>query len=134
MTDTLGAMIVVAGVLHTADHYVLISTRPAGKASAGLWEFAGGKVEQGESHQQALIREFEEELGLDIRPYTAQLFHSVHQAQLSLYFYLLDVPYRLNAEALEGQQLNWVKIKDLSQYAFPASNAGLIDKLQEKFC
>ncbi len=55
---------VAVGVLLRADGAFLLTSRPVGKAYAGYWEFPGGKVEPGESIQQALCRELQEELGI----------------------------------------------------------------------
>lgn len=57
---------VVAGALITPDFKVLLSQRPAGKNLAGMWEYPGGKIEQGETPEQALCRELNEELTLDV--------------------------------------------------------------------
>jgi 8-oxo-dGTP diphosphatase len=57
---------VAVGVLIRPDGDFLLTSRPAGKVYAGYWEFPGGKVEAGESIEQALARELHEELGLDI--------------------------------------------------------------------
>ncbi|MET0361968.1 MAG: (deoxy)nucleoside triphosphate pyrophosphohydrolase [Sphingobium sp.] len=57
-------LIVVAAALLDADGRVLLQQRPPGKPMAGLWEFPGGKVEPGETPEDALIRELEEELGI----------------------------------------------------------------------
>ena len=59
---------VVAGALVTPDYRVLLSRRPAGKNLAGFWEYPGGKIESGETPEQALCRELAEELRLDINP------------------------------------------------------------------
>ena len=56
--------LIVAAALIDSDGRVLIGQRPAGKARAGLWEFPGGKLEPGETPEQGLIRELEEELGI----------------------------------------------------------------------
>ena len=58
-------ILVVAVVLIDRDGRVLLSQRPSGKSMAGLWEFPGGKVENGEVPEEALIRELKEELGID---------------------------------------------------------------------
>ena len=58
-------ILVVAVVLIDRDGRVLLSKRPSGKSMAGLWEFPGGKVENGEVPEEALIRELKEELGID---------------------------------------------------------------------
>src|SRR6187401_1392189 len=57
--------LVVACALVDTDKRVLIAQRPEGKAMAGLWEFPGGKVEAGETPEAALVRELDEELGID---------------------------------------------------------------------
>jgi len=57
---------VAVGILLRADGALLLSTRPEGKAYAGYWEFPGGKIEAGETVEQALRRELVEELGIEI--------------------------------------------------------------------
>ncbi len=64
--ETKPVVLVAACALVDADGRVLISQRPEGKALAGYWEFPGGKLEQGETPEQSLIRELKEELGIDI--------------------------------------------------------------------
>ena len=56
---------VVAAALIDADGRVLVQQRPAGKPMAGLWEFPGGKLEEGETPEAALMRELREELGIE---------------------------------------------------------------------
>jgi len=59
-------MVLVSAVaLVDGDGRVLLAQRPQGKAMAGLWEFPGGKVEQGETPEAALVRELQEELGIE---------------------------------------------------------------------
>src|SRR5258705_2047797 len=60
-------ILVVAVALIDADGRVLIAQRPEGKSMAGLWEFPGGKIEAGESPEDALIRELREELGIAVK-------------------------------------------------------------------
>ncbi len=59
-------VLVAAAALIDADGRVLIAKRPEGKSMAGLWEFPGGKVDAGELPETALVRELDEELGIDI--------------------------------------------------------------------
>lgn len=63
-----GPLIVVAAALTRGDGAVLVQRRPPGKAMAGLWEFPGGKLEQGEAPVAALVRELAEELGIAVAP------------------------------------------------------------------
>ena len=58
-------VLVSAAILVDADGRILIAQRPEGKPMAGYWEFAGGKVEAGETPEAALVRELEEELGIE---------------------------------------------------------------------
>src|SRR5690606_37602687 len=62
----LKVMFVVAAALVDPDNHVLIARRPAGKPMAGLWEFPGGKVNEGETPEAALVRELREELGIEV--------------------------------------------------------------------
>lgn len=87
--DTRPLVQVVAGILLDQNGRYLLSSRPEGKPYAGYWEFAGGKVEAGESDFQALQREFEEELGIHILAATPWLtkVHSYEHAHVRLHFY-----------------------------------------------
>ena len=86
--DTRPLIRVVAGILLNQDGDYLLSSRPEGKPYAGYWEFAGGKVEAGETDFQALQREFEEELGIRILAATPWLtkIHSYEHARVCLKF------------------------------------------------
>lgn len=80
---------VVAGVLYNEHGDFLLSSRPVGKPYAGYWEFAGGKIEAGETKLKALQREFDEELGIQIHSATPWLNfkHNYEHAQVHLYFF-----------------------------------------------
>jgi 8-oxo-dGTP diphosphatase len=72
-------VLVAACALVDADGRVLLTERPAGKTMAGLWEFPGGKIEQGERPEETLIRELKEELGIVVRePCLAPLTFASH--------------------------------------------------------
>ena len=68
MAATHPLVLVAAVALLDPDGRVLIAQRPPGKAMAGLWEFPGGKIEDGESPEEALVRELREELGIAVKP------------------------------------------------------------------
>jgi len=77
--DTKPILLVAACALVDADGRVLLAQRPEGKTLAGLWEFPGGKVEAGETPEETLIRELEEELGITTRaPCLAPLTFASH--------------------------------------------------------
>ena len=82
---------VAAGIVENDAGEFLLSSRPEGKPYAGYWEFAGGKIEAGETPLQALKREFAEELGIEIlhaRPWLAKT-HRYEHALVHLYFFLI---------------------------------------------
>lgn len=99
---------VAVGVLVRSDGALLLSTRPAGKAYAGYWEFPGGKIEAGESVEQALRRELIEELGVTIGP--AQPWkvteHDYPHALVRLHWCKV-YDWSGEFEMREGQQMAW---------------------------
>jgi 8-oxo-dGTP diphosphatase len=101
---------VVAAVLFDSEGRVLITERPAGRHMAGRWEFPGGKVVAGESESQALGRELEEELGIEViasRP-LMRLEHRYPDRHVELSMWLVE-RYRGDPRSLEGQRLKWVE-------------------------
>ncbi len=99
---------VAVGVLIQADGQFLLTTRPPGKAYAGHWEFPGGKVETGETVEQALVRELHEELGIHatcIRPWREQVVDYPH-ALVRLHFCHVTA-WTGELVMREGQQFAW---------------------------
>lgn len=118
---------VAVGVIQAADGRVLIALRPNTVHQGGLWEFPGGKLEQGESVEQALSRELNEELGIHVLAVTPLIKIKHQYPDLAV---LLDV-YRVTefsgeAFAREGQAIKWVEPTQLLDYPFPAANLGII--------
>lgn len=118
---------VAAAVIRGDDGRVLIAKRSAQQHQGGLWEFPGGKVEAGETVQQALSRELFEELGITVlktRP-LIQIAHDYSDKHV-----LLDVweVTRFVGQAIgrEGQPLAWVAAKQLNEYAFPEANKPIV--------
>ena len=99
---------VAVGILLKANGDVLLACRPEGKPFAGYWEFPGGKVEQGESVFDALKREFEEEVGVQILSADAWcgVEHVYPHAHVRLHFFISRA-WKGEPEAQEGQQLAW---------------------------
>jgi 8-oxo-dGTP diphosphatase len=121
-------VLVAACVLLDGDGRLLIAKRPAGRSLAGLWEFPGGKVEDGETPEGALVRELAEELGIDIAiadlaPLTFAS-HSYPKFHLLMPLYLCR-RWRGMASAQEGQELQWVRPQELGSYAMPPADEPL---------
>ena len=114
---------VAVAVIQSKDGRMLISKRPTASHQGGLWEFPGGKVEQGESTLAALKRELLEETGLVVLTAEPLLTVSHDYADKAV---LLDVwrvtSFAGNAAGFEGQEVRWVELGDLSAYEFPAAN------------
>ena len=127
-------VLVSAVALIDVDGRVLLAPRPEGKSMAGLWEFPGGKVEQGETPEAALIRELQEELGIDTwQSCLAPLTFASHSYDD---FHLLMPVFACRKwggtpTPREGQTLKWVHGKDLKSYPMPAADIPLIPILRD---
>ncbi len=124
--------LVVACALIDADNRVLIAQRPEGKQLAGLWEFPGGKLEPGERPEPALIRELNEELGIEVKEAClAPLTFASHGYET---FHLLMPLYICRrwegtVASKEGQALAWVRANKLRDYPMPPADIPLIPPL-----
>jgi 8-oxo-dGTP diphosphatase len=122
-------LLVAACALVDADGRVLITQRPEGKAMAGLWEFPGGKVEAGETPEQALVRELQEEIGVETKvaclaPLTFAS-HAYDDFHLLMPLYVCRRYWGIPV-AKEVQALKWVRPNRLRDYPMPAADAPLI--------
>jgi len=132
--ENLPIVFVAAIALIDRDGRVLIAQRPEGKSMAGLWEFPGGKIEDGELPEEALIREMEEELGIDtaagcLSPF-AFASHSYDTFHLLMPLYLCR-NWRGMPTAKEGQVLKWVRPKDMARYEMPPADLPLVAMLRD---
>ena len=127
-------LLVAAVALVDADSRVLIAQRPKGKHLEGLWEFPGGKLRDGETPEAALIRELNEELGIDVEhSCLAPLSFASHDYgdfHLLMPLYVCRV-WNGVVRAQEGQQLKWVRPSRLGDWPMPPADAPLVAALRD---
>ncbi|MGC6475824.1 MAG: 8-oxo-dGTP diphosphatase MutT [Parvibaculales bacterium] len=127
-------VLVVACALVNEQGKVLVTQRPAGKSMAGKWEFPGGKIEAGETPENALIRELKEELDIDV---TAACLAPLSFASHSYADFHLLMPvficrkWQGEPRSVEGQNLQWVKPVALFKLDMPPADLPLIGILNE---
>nr|WP_247682427.1 8-oxo-dGTP diphosphatase MutT [Pseudoalteromonas sp. MMG013] len=120
---------VAVGVIKTGSK-IFISKRHESQHQGGLWEFPGGKVEIGETAFTALKRELKEEVNIDVLgSRELQIIeHDYGDKCVRLIVHIVD-KFAGEAKGLEAQLCQWVEITSLNNYAFPAANQAIIDKL-----
>lgn len=123
------ALRVVAAIIENANGEFLIAERPEHKPAAGLWEFPGGKVENGEDDRSALLRELDEELGINLAEEHFTFFSASENKQLTLVFYHIRLKAGISPQGREGQRWRWVKREALRDYPFPTPNFAVVDLL-----
>lgn len=123
-------MHVAVGVIYDTGGKILIAKRPDSAHQGGLWEFPGGKVESGETVQQALTRELREELSINVLASEPLIQIRHHYSDKSV---LLDVhritSFSGSACGNEGQPIQWVDARQLEQFEFPAANRPIISAI-----
>ncbi|MGO1120003.1 8-oxo-dGTP diphosphatase MutT [Rhodovibrionaceae bacterium A322] len=131
---SLPTLLVAAAALIDSDGRVLLAQRPEGKSMAGLWEFPGGKVDPGETPEQALIRELKEELDIDTRDSCLAPLsfasHSYDAFHLLMPLFACRV-WQGEIQPQEGQKLAWVRPVRLGDYPMPPADIPLIPVLRD---
>jgi 8-oxo-dGTP diphosphatase len=127
-------VLVAAVALVDADGRVLIAQRPEGRTMAGLWEFPGGKVDRGETPEQALVRELHEELGIETA--TSCLAPVAFASHGYEKFHLLMPVFACRKwvgipQPRERQTLKWVRPAELVRYPMPPADLPLIGVLRD---
>jgi 8-oxo-dGTP diphosphatase len=124
---------VVAGAVFDAVGRVLIAERPAGKHLAGRWEFPGGKIGAGESHEQALARELHEELGISVGASVpvVSVVHAYPDREVELHLHVVQ-DWDGTARGLDGQRLKWVPLAELGAQDMLEADRPFVDALQRR--
>lgn len=124
---------VVAALIWDKDKF-MICQRPPQKARGLLWEFVGGKVEPGETKQQALVRECQEELA--ITPDVGELFMDVtHEyPDLMVHLTLFHATIREGVpQKLEHNDIRWITVGEIDQYEFCPADETILNKLRKEY-
>lgn len=110
---------------------LLITQRPASGHLGGLWEFPGGKREDGESFDECLRRELKEELGIEVRvgEVIESITHDYPDKTVQLQFFRCGW-LKHEPQALGCAAFRWVTREELSRFEFPAADARLLEKLR----
>ncbi|WP_444886939.1 8-oxo-dGTP diphosphatase MutT [Microbulbifer sp. JMSA008] len=122
---------VAVGVVRRSDGKILIARRPDHLHMGGRWEFPGGKVELGETVQQALTRELLEEVAIEVEQLQPLVEIQHEYAEKTV---LLDTwqvtAFSGEAQGREGQETAWVAVQELNNYQFPDANQAIIETIK----
>ena len=124
---------VAVGLVFDGAGRLLIQQRPEDGMLGGLWEFPGGKAEEGEEMDAACRRELREELGIEVAveaPFYT-LSHAYSHFKITLYAFRCRIE-RGEPTSQEGQPVRWAEVEALDDYAFPRANRKLIEELQHR--
>lgn len=124
---------VVAALIWAQDKF-MVCQRPAHKARGLLWEFVGGKVELGETKEQALIRECQEELGVTLS--VGEVFMDViHEyPDLTVHLTLFHATIREGTpQKLEHNDIRWITVSEIDQYAFCPADEEILRRLKDAY-
>lgn len=118
----------------SASSRVLAFRRGPGRDAAGLWEFAGGKLEQGEAPEQALVREIDEELGIAVSVgesiLTSEVWVEPRQRFVTLTCYLVTPVESLPALSTDHDELRWMPVTELHTLDWIAPDVPVVELLQ----
>lgn len=127
---------VVGGILYDADGRILLAQRPADKIMPFLWELPGGKLEEGETPEEALCREIYEEVGATVLPCNLKPYTFTTQVYPHIHIVLLVyecLKWEGKVYPREGQEeIKWVEPQDLHTYPMPEANHSIVEVLQTR--
>lgn len=121
---------VVAALIWNEDKF-LICQRPAHKARGLLWEFVGGKVEKGETKEQALMRECKEELAITVEPHDIFMEVSHEYSDITVHLTLFHCSItRGRPQLLEHEDMKWITATEIPDYDFCPADKEILEKLK----
>lgn len=117
----------VAAVIRDDGGRILLAKRPKHVHQGGLWEFPGGKVEDGERTEQAMVRELQEELGITATAFRPliKVAHDYRDRKVLLDVWLIT-SFNGDAHGAEGQEVIWVEPDELEKFSFPSANRAIV--------
>lgn len=123
---------VVAALIWDKNRF-MICQRPAHKARGSLWEFVGGKVEPGESKEEALVRECREELGVtvDVGDIFMEVTHKYPDITVHLTLFSASIREGV-PQKLEHQDIRWIAAEEIGRYAFCPADTEILEKLKKR--
>ena len=121
------------GIVIGADQKILIAQRPSSTTFSGFWEFPGGKIEEGETAAEALVRELQEEINITPTTFSflTQIEHVSSEKIIVLDAFIIT-DFIGMPQGLEGQPIVWVDAQELDDYTFLTANKQLIDILKRR--
>ena len=124
---------VVAALIWDKDKFI-ICQRPAHKARALLWEFAGGKVEQGETKEQALVRECQEEISvaLSVGDVFMDVVHEYPDIIVRLTLFNATIAEGV-PQKLEHNDIRWISVSEIDNYNFCPADIKILDRIKSVF-
>ena len=124
---------VVAALIWDNDKF-MICQRPAHKARALLWEFVGGKVEKGETKEQALIRECKEELGI-VLSVDDEFMDVVHEyPDITVHLTLFNTTIAEGVpQKLEHNDIKWITVSEVGNYDFCPADTEILEEIKRAY-
>lgn len=118
---------VVAGIIYKEDKF-LIAQRNLKKSQGGFWEFPGGKLEQGETYEEALKREIKEEFDADIevKEYVGENVHHYPEKDIKLIFYKAEL-LSTTIKLLEHEDFRWITKEDKDKFEFSGADKAVFE-------
>ncbi len=126
--------IIGVGVIWNHQKQILIDKRRAEGSLGGLWEFPGGKLEPGETLEDCIKREIQEELAIEIevKEHLITIEHTYTDFKVTLNVYQCDY-ISGEPQPLESDEIRWVRLDEIDQFSFPKANQKIIAALKNNF-